>query len=121
MTQKEHTVLVVEDEPLVRALLVETLSLQGLHIIEAATGDEALETFNAHPEIGVVFTDITMPGRLNGCELAREIHDRRPDVGVVLTSGKTLPPNCKIPDGGTFVPKPYSQSAVVRLISGMLT
>jgi two-component system, response regulator PdtaR len=120
MTHAEHTVLVVEDEPLVRELMVEALSEQGWHIVEAATADEALKVFLIHPEIGVLFTDITMPGTLDGCDLAREIHARRPEVSVVLTSGRSLPANCHIPEGGIFIRKPYSQSAVVGLISGLL-
>jgi CheY-like chemotaxis protein len=121
MTQAEQSILVVEDEPLVRELMVEALSERGLKIIEASTGDEALQVFLAHPEIAVVFTDITLPGKLNGCDLAREIHARRPDVSVMLTSGRALPLNYKIPEGGIFIPKPYSQGAVVRLISSLLT
>jgi CheY-like chemotaxis protein len=120
MTHTEGTVLVVEDEPLVRELMVEALTEQGWHIIEAATGDEALKAFLVHPEIGVLFSDITMPGTLNGCDLAREIHARRPEVSVVLTSGRSLPPKYQIPEGGIFIRKPYSQSAIVSLISGLL-
>ena len=120
MARTEHAVLVVEDEPLVRELIVEALMDRGLEIVAASTGDEALKVFLAHPEIGVVFTDITMPGKLNGCDLAREVRARRPDITVVLTSGKSLPVNCGLPDGGIFIAKPYSQSAMVSLITGLL-
>jgi len=69
-------------------------------IIEAANADEALSALTEHPEIRVLFTDVTMPGRLNGCDLAREVHARRPDVGLVVTSGKRLPYDCDIPTAG---------------------
>jgi CheY-like chemotaxis protein len=120
MTRVEHAVLVVEDEPLVRELIIEALMDRGLKIVEASTGDEALKAFLVHPEIGVVFTDVTMPGKLNGCDLAREVRALRPGVTVVLTSGKPLPVNYALPDGGIFVAKPYSQSAMVSLITGLL-
>jgi len=120
MMLRQPTILVVEDELLVREFLVEILSARGLDIIEAANADEALSALTEHPEIRVLFTDVTMPGRLNGCDLAREVHARRPDVGLVVTSGKRLPYDCDIPDGGVFIQKPYTSRAVAGVISRML-
>jgi len=116
----QSVILVVEDETDVRETVVEVLSENGLEIIAARDAEEALAAFEAHPEIRVLFTDVTMPGRLDGCDLASEIHALRPDVKVVLTSGKNLPEDCDIPEGGIFVPKPYSPDAIARLIAHIL-
>ena len=86
----------------------------------AATADQALGVLTAHPGIRVLFTDINMPGKLDGFGLAREIHARRPDIHLILTSGKVAIGDIDIPDGGIFVSKPCSPDAVARLVSGIL-
>jgi DNA-binding NtrC family response regulator len=116
----QSVILVVEDEPDVREAVVEVLTDKGLAIIAAKDAEEALAAFKAHPEIRVLFTDVTMPGSLDGCDLAAKVHALRPDVKVVLTSGKNLPVDCDIPEGGIFVPKPYSPDAIARLITHIL-
>jgi DNA-binding NtrC family response regulator len=113
-------ILVVEDEFDVREIVVEVLTDNGLEIIAAQDADEALVAFKAHPEIRVLFTDVTMPGSLDGCDLASKVHELRPDVKVVLTSGKNLPEDCDIPEGGIFIPKPYSPDALARLFTHIL-
>lgn len=97
----EVVVLVVEDEPLVRMSAAEALRDEGFTVYEAADASEALEVMEDHHEVGVVFTDIDMPG-MNGLELADEIHRRRPAVRCLLTSGRRLPAN------DPFLPKPYN-------------
>jgi hypothetical protein len=57
-----------------------------------------------------------MPGKLDGCDLAHELQLRRPVVKVILTSGKRLPQNCRIPDGGIFIPKPYLPDTIARML-----
>jgi len=116
----QRAILIVEDEPLVRESVVDFLTCRGLEIVEAANAEEALVALAAHPEIRILFTDVNMPGRLDGCDLAREVHALRPDVGVVLTSGQRIAEDCQIPEGGVFIPKPYSQTAIARLISKMM-
>jgi CheY-like chemotaxis protein len=117
----QHVILVVDDEPEVRETIVAMLAECGLQIIEAADAKGALARFKEHPEICVVFTDVTMPGALNGCDLAQEVKTLRPDVKVILTSGRGLPQDYHLPHGVIFIPKPYSPLAISQLLSHMLS
>ena len=98
-------VLVVDDEPLVRLVAAETLRDEGFTVYEAADAAEALDVMAHHAEVGLVFTDIDMPG-MSGMELAVEIRRRRPDVRCLLTSGRPRPQG--EPRDSNFLPKPYS-------------
>jgi CheY-like chemotaxis protein len=109
-------VLVVDDEPLIRLYAVDVLTDAGFLTIEAADAEEAMELLAEHADITVLFTDINMPGPFNGLELARRVHERRPDVQLIITSGKERPDRASIPDDGTFLAKPYQGSAVTALI-----
>lgn len=83
------TVLVVEDDPHVRPLVVDLLEELGHTTVEAASGAEALALFDRRPDINLMFTDVVMPGGLSGIDLAREARRRRPRIAVLLTSGFT--------------------------------
>jgi CheY-like chemotaxis protein len=112
------TVLVVEDEPLVRMLAVDYLERAGFVVLEADCGSDALKTLADHHEVAVLFSDINMPG-MDGVELARQVHETAPQVRVILTSGRDVP--CKlIPGHGAFLPKPYFESEVTRLVQAAL-
>jgi CheY-like chemotaxis protein len=100
-------VLVVEDEALVRLTAVTSLEDLGCSTLEAASADEAVGIIQEHPEIRVVFTDIEMPGKLDGLELAKYIRSRWPSIIVIVSSGRVMPPRAVLPDGVRFVPKPY--------------
>jgi len=110
------TVLVVDDEPLIRLYAVDVLTDAGFEALEAADAEEALALLADNKAITVLFTDINMPGPLNGLELARKVHDLRPDVQLIITSGKERPDRSAIPDRGTFLAKPYQGSVVAALI-----
>lgn len=110
-------VLVVDDEPLIRMNAVDVLEDHGFAAIEAADADDALVQLVAHPDINVLFTDINMPGRLDGLDLARQVHALRPDIQLIITSGKMRPAQAEIPDDGTFFSKPYNGAAIAKLIA----
>jgi DNA-binding NtrC family response regulator len=105
-------VRVVEDEPLIRFVLVDALEDKGLQIIEAAFALEAVGLLSKHPEIGVVFTDVDMPGGLNGVDLAKLIANVYPQIGILVTSGRYYDVENELPEGARFLPKPYSLSTV---------
>lgn len=109
-------VLVVDDEPLIRLYAADILADAGYEVIEAADAREALAALDAHPEITVLFTDINMPGPYDGLELARKVHAVRPDVQLIITSGKERPSLTEIPREGAFVPKPYRPAMITGLI-----
>jgi CheY-like chemotaxis protein len=81
-------ILVVDDEPLVRVNAVDILEDAGFSTLEAEDAAQALKHIADHPEIGLLFTDINMPGEIDGLGLARLVHEDRPDLRVILTSGR---------------------------------
>jgi DNA-binding NtrC family response regulator len=111
------TVLVVDDEALIRMYAVDVLEDAGFKAIEAEDGEAALDALDRHPEIGVVFTDIHMPGPFDGLVLARKVHERRPDIQLIIASGRGRPTRDELPRGGTFFMKPYDATEIARLIS----
>ncbi len=117
---QHHIVLVVEDEGIVRLDAAEGLRDAGFEVVEAADANEALDAVEAREDIGLLFTDIDMPGGMNGLELARRVHSRRPRMRLLLTSGATRIDARDIPDAGAFLRKPYSPEAVASTIRRML-
>ena len=108
-------VLIVEDETLVRMAIVGDLSEAGYRVIEAASAAEALDVLDGGHVVDLVFSDIRMPGAIDGVGLVDAIRQRFPTLPVVLTSAHTLvAPGAH--EGVVFVPKPYSSHAVVALI-----
>src|SRR5664279_1506382 len=112
-------VLVVEDEPFVRLMGVDILEEAGFDVLQASNAGEALLLLEAHPEVRVVFSDVEMPGSLDGLELARCICQRWPEIGIVLTSGHQIGTDM-LPRDGTFLIKPYDGTALVRTIEEII-
>jgi CheY-like chemotaxis protein len=116
-------VLIVEDEFLLRIDAVDMIADAGFEVVEAANADQAIEILEARRDITVVFTDIQMPGSMDGLKLARAIRGRWPPIKIVATSGHANVGEFDLPDGGRFVPKPYSSRQVTgvlrELTSGM--
>jgi two-component system, response regulator PdtaR len=112
-------VLIVEDEPFVRLTGADILTEAGFEVLEAGNADEALRILEATPEVRVVFSDVEMPGSLDGLGLARHICQRWPSTGIVLTSGYRIRAEA-IPREGRFLPKPYGGPALVRHIEEMM-
>jgi CheY-like chemotaxis protein len=110
-------VLVVEDEDLVRRMAVDTLEDEGFTLVEAATADEALALLEVRDDIAILFTDIEMPGSMNGLELASQVAVRWPHIRLVLTSGRVRLSNQAVPDHGKFVAKPYYPDQLLRAFS----
>ena len=108
-------VLIVEDEPFVRLTGADLLAEAGFEVLEAGNGDEALRILEATPEVRVVFSDVEMPGSLDGLGLARRICQRWPSIGIVLTSGHRVRAEM-IPREGRFLAKPYAGPVLVRQI-----
>src|ERR1700719_2199326 len=96
---KRRVVLIVEDDFLVRMNAVEMIGDAGFDVIEAGNADEAIAILEARPDIHVVFTDIQMPGSMDGLKLARFIKGRWPPVKIVATSGFVSVGEEDLPEG----------------------
>jgi len=114
--EPKQVVLVVDDEPIIRMNALDMLTDAGFDVLEAVDAAEALAVLARHPEIGVLFTDVNMPGAMDGLDLARRVHELRPDVHLIVTSGKVRPTLEEMPDDGTFIGKPYQERHVVGLV-----
>jgi two-component system, response regulator PdtaR len=109
---KTPAVLIVEDEPLVRLCAVETVEAAGFTVIEAANADEAIRILESRGDIRVVFTDIHMPGSMDGLKLAHAVRNRWPPIKIIVTSGHEGIAEQDLPAGGRFFAKPYDPSEI---------
>ena len=100
---KAPAVLIVDDEPLVRLCAVETVEDAGFEVIEAANADEAIRILESRSDIHVVFTDVHMPGSMDGLKLAHAIRNRWPPIKIIVTSGREKVAEQDLPAGGRFV------------------
>ena len=101
------TVLVVESEAIVLRELAAQLRDIGLVVLEAVDADEALGLLDAHPEIRLLFTDIRMPGSMDGLRLAHHVRHRWPPVRIIVVSGELDTQSWQLPDNSVFLAKPY--------------
>jgi CheY-like chemotaxis protein len=106
------SVLVVEDEPLLRADAAEYLENSGFTIYEASNADEAIALLELHNDIRAVFTDIHMPGSMDGLKLVRYVRGRWPPVKLIITSGHAKPQSEDMPTGCWFFSKPYQLKGI---------
>lgn len=121
--QHTGTILVVEDNESVRDVAVQMLRRSGYEVVEAADGSLGLLKFEAHPEIDLVFSDIVMPGGLNGIEMAEQMLLVRPDLPILLATGFTerrLREKIENRSDIHCVAKPYDTNRLPQLIAGML-
>lgn len=112
---EEPTVLVVEDETFVRMIAADVLAESGFQVLETPDAVEALSLLEKH-QVAVVFTDINMPGPIDGLELADIVAVRFPGVKVIITSGKQWLGPEQLPDDSLFLPKPYRPKQLTRLV-----
>jgi len=115
-TTKRPVVLVVEDDFLIRMNAAEMIADAGFDVVEAASADEAIVILEDRLDITVVFTDIQMPGSMDGLKLAAAIRGRWPPIKIIATSGLVDVRQDEIPEGGRFLPKPYSPEQIIRTL-----
>ncbi len=115
------TLLVVEDEILVRMLLVDAFEDENFRVYEAAHADEALTILKARPDIQAVVTDVEMPGgSMDGFALARRVRETMPHLPVLITSGRQAPKAGDLPEGMYFLAKPFHTATLVQLLRSLL-
>ena len=113
-------VLIVDDEPLLRLLGSDIAQEAGHEAIEAETADEALGILQSRDDVRLVFTDIKMPGEIDGVELANQIHRRWPSIEVIVSSGRQTPPDSELPPGCRFIEKPFDPDELATLMLDLL-
>ncbi len=109
-------VLIVEDEPIVRMCAVDIVQDSGFEVLEAESGDEAVRILESLPNIRIVFTDIDLPGSMNGLKLAAAIRERWPSIDIILTSGYRAVAAGNLKGRSVFIPKPYALERVVEAL-----
>lgn len=120
MTQNGATVIVVEDETLVRMNIAMSLEDEGYIVLEASNADDAIGLLEQHPEIRLMFTDIDMPGSMDGLKLAEAVRDRWPPVKIIIASGHRHLNDDLLPVEGRFFSKPYDHAHIISAMREML-
>lgn len=116
------TILMVEDEPILLETIGECLRDWGYHVLEAPDAQEAIAKLASGP-VNLLFSDIRMPGRIDGFGLARWVRERYPSIPILLTTGYEGPssgPTDLLHDG-PILRKPYDLASLRRRVEGLLT
>jgi CheY-like chemotaxis protein len=113
-------VLVVEDEPITRMDVVEQLEEGGFEVFEAPDADRAIKILEANPAIRVLFTDIDMPGSMDGLKLAAAVRDRWPPIRIVVASGLRKINVDALPADSRFFSKPYNVNEIAATMRSMV-
>lgn len=109
-------VLVVEDEPLVRLFASDMIEEAGFEVLQAADATDAIVTLEDRLDVRVVFTDVDMPGGIDGIMLAICIRERWPSIQIIITSGRPWPEGTDLPEDMVFFSKPYRQDRVLETV-----
>ena len=113
------SILIVEDESLLRMMAVDIFEDAGFTVFEAGTGEEGARMLANNASIDGLFTDVEMPGPMSGLQLAKIAHELHPHVAIMVVSGRLMPAIAEMPPGAKFVGKPYDTAAIVDLFAGM--
>jgi len=117
-----NAILVVDDDDYVREVVTALLEHEGYRVLAAASAEEALRLLDGDPAVRLLFTDIAMPGGMDGFALAHEAKRRRPQLRVIYTSGyvRSLPVTQQRPGHGPFVQKPWRPENLKAIVRSML-
>src|SRR5450631_177370 len=113
-------VLVVEDEMLLRMRAVDMVEDAGYAAVEAVDADEAVKILESRSDIALVFTDIQMPGSMDGLGLAHAVHDRWPPIKIIVVSGALKLPDIDIPADSRFFGKPLEPMKIIAQMQNMI-
>lgn len=112
-------VLVVEDHPIIRGTTALFLCDAGYHVLEASNANAAILMLESRSDIRAVFSDITMPGSMDGLKLIHAVRERWPPVVLILASGRAPPLVTDMPVDTVFLGKPYRHSDVLDLLEAV--
>ena len=117
---KRPVVLVVEDEILVRMDAIDAIETAGFDVIDARDADEAISILERRNDVRLIFTDIQMPGSMDGLKLAHFVRDRWPPIKIIATSGHAKITERDLPEGSRFLPKPYAVAQIASAIGQLV-
>jgi DNA-binding NtrC family response regulator len=120
MTSRPYAVLVVEDEPILRLHAIDIVEEAGFTAIEAKNADEAIAILERRSDITLLFTDIHMPGSMDGVKLAHAVRDRWPPVKIVVVSGHTKLDQIELPTGSRFFTKPFQIEKMIAELRALV-
>jgi DNA-binding NtrC family response regulator len=112
-------ILIVEDDTLLRMHAAEIIEEAGFQVIEAENADVAMRVLESRNDVGIMFTDIDMPGSMNGLKLARAVADRWPPIRILATSGHFKLHDGDLPVGGQFIAKPYRAHQIISTLQAL--
>jgi CheY-like chemotaxis protein len=104
---------------LIRLHIVDNLKDAGLNVLEATNADDAIEILASRDDIQLVFTDVNMPGSMDGIRLAAYVRDRWPPIKLIVTSGKVPVKQADLPQGARFFGKPYEAPQIIQAVTEM--
>ena len=113
---EKPVVLVVEDDTLIRLGALDLVENAGCVAVEASNADEAIRILESRPDIRLVFTDIDMPGSMDGLKLSHYVRNRWPPIHIIVASGKAIVAESELPAGARFFPKPYQHEPIAAAI-----
>ena len=113
-------VLVVEDEMVLRMRAIDIVEDAGFNPVEAVNADQAISILESRSDISLLFTDIQMPGSIDGLRLAHAVHERWPSVKIILVSGQVKPSETERPEGSRFLGKPLGVEQMITELQAMV-
>ena len=120
-THAAPAILVAEDDFLIRSAIVDVLTDAGFAVVEMDRADSALDFLRTHAgEVQALFTDVNMPGPMDGLELARRTHAAFPWIAIIVASGRPLPSRDSLPPASRFLAKPYNLLALPGQLCALL-
>ncbi|SON56384.1 Blue-light-activated protein [Hartmannibacter diazotrophicus] len=120
MNNGKKVVLVVEDNAMIRMGAVDLVISAGYEALEAGDADEAIRIMESRADIDLVFTDVQMPGTMDGIKLSHYIRDRWPPVKLLIASGNAILDESSLPTGSRFFAKPYNDHVIVDAMAHLL-
>lgn len=121
MKNGKPVVLVVEDSAIIRMSAVDLVLSAGYEALEAGDADEAIRILETRDDIDLVFTDVQMPGTMDGIKLSHYIRDRWPPVKLIVASGAAIVEESMLPAGSRFFPKPYDDLTITEAMQRLLS
>ncbi|MBM7046298.1 response regulator [Rhizobium lusitanum] len=121
MFNGKAVVLVVEDSAIIRMGAVDLVQSAGYEALEASNADAAIRILESRADIDLVFTDVQMPGTMDGIKLSHYIRNRWPPVKLIVASGRAILEESSLPEGSRFFSKPYNNHTIADAMAAMLS